>query len=53
MSVLRNLYCVNKQLKQGFLGRPTWEQLVEKRSANFRNRLLTSGGDSLARMLLS
>ena len=38
---------------QGFLGRPTWEQLVEKRSANFRNRLLTSGGDSLARMLLS
>ena len=38
---------------QGFLGRPTWEQLVEKRSANFRNCLLTSGGDSLARMLLS
>ena len=37
---------------QGFFGRPTWEQLVEKKTAAFRIRLLTSGGDSLARMLL-
>ena len=34
---------------QGFLSRPTWEQLVEKRSLNFYNRLQASSG--LARVL--
>ena len=38
---------------QGFLQRPTWEQLLEKRRSNFVNRLLTSNSDSLARRLLT
>ena len=37
---------------QGFLQRPTWEQLVEKRRSGFVNRLLTSNMDTLARRLL-
>ena len=37
---------------QGFLGRPTWEQLVEKRRSGFSNRLLCSNSDTLARRLL-
>ena len=37
---------------QGFLQRPTWEQLVEKRRSGFVNRLLCSGPDSLARRLI-
>ena len=38
---------------QGFLGRPTWEQLVEKRRSGFVNRLLCSNSDTLARRLLT
>ena len=37
---------------QGFLGRPTWEQLVEKRVANFEKRVRDSGANGLARALL-
>ena len=37
---------------QGFLQRPTWEQLVEKRKSGFYNRLRTSTNDTLARRLL-
>ena len=37
---------------QGFLQRPTWEQLVEKRRSGFVNRLLSSNHDTLARRLL-
>ena len=38
---------------QGFLERPTWEQLVEKRKSGFTNRLLCSNSDTLARRLLT
>ena len=38
---------------QGFLQRPTWEQLVDKRRSGFVNRLLNSQIDSLARRLLT
>ena len=38
---------------QGFLGRPTWEQLVEKRVASFEKRILNSEANGLARALLS
>ena len=37
---------------QGFLGRPTWEQLVEKRVANFEKRIRDSEANDLARALL-
>ena len=37
---------------QGFLQKPTWEQLVETRRTGFTNRLLCSNPDSLARRLL-
>ena len=37
---------------QGFLQKPTWEQLVEKRKSSFANRLLNSNTDTLARRLL-
>ena len=37
---------------QGFLQRPTWEQLVEKRRSGFVNRVLSSQSDSLAYRLL-
>ena len=37
---------------QGFLQRPTWEQLVENRRSGFVNRLLNSRTDTLARRLL-
>ena len=37
---------------QGFLGRPTWEQLVERRRCSFVHRLLNASSDSLARKLL-
>ena len=36
---------------QGFLNRPTWEQLVEKRKSGFMNRI--SNGHSLARALMT
>ena len=38
---------------QGFLHKPTWEQIVEKRRSGFVNRLLCSHPDSLARRLLN
>ena len=38
---------------QSFLGRPTWEQLVENRQASFTARINRTGGDSLARALLT
>ena len=37
---------------QGFLERPTWEQLVERRRSGFVNRLLSSNPDLLTRRLL-
>ena len=37
---------------QNFLGRPTWEQLVEKRKISFFNRILNCQQYSLARALL-
>ena len=38
---------------QGFLGRPTWEQLVERRTASFESRIINSEANGLARALLS
>ena len=38
---------------QGFLGRPTWEQLVEKRAKTFEKRILNSEANGLARALIS
>ena len=38
---------------QGFLGRPTWEQLVEKRTTSFEMRIFNSETNCLARALLS
>ena len=38
---------------QGFLGRPTWEQLVERRTACFEKRIFNSEANDLARALLS
>ena len=38
---------------QSFLGRPTWEQLVQQRTVSFENRILKSEANSLARALLS
>ena len=38
---------------QGFLGRPTWEQLVEKRTASFERRITNSEANDLARALIS
>ena len=38
---------------QSFLGRPTWEQLVEKRKCGFYQRILNGQQNSLARALLS
>ena len=38
---------------QGFLDRPTWEQLVEKRQVNFRRRIATFNRQSLASALLA
>ena len=37
---------------QGFLGRPTWEQLVEKRVANFERRIRDLEANDLAHALL-
>ena len=37
---------------QGFLQRPTWEQLVRRRRSGFINRFLCSSSDSLARLFL-
>ena len=37
---------------QGFLGRPTWEQLVEKRVASFQNRVTNGRHDTLAFALM-
>ena len=36
---------------QGFLNRPTWEELVEKRRAGFFQRLANSNSQSLATVL--
>ena len=38
---------------QDFLGRPTWEQLVEKRVSSFHKRIRDSGANGLAYALLS
>ena len=37
---------------QQFLGRPTWEQLVDERRTNFIDRVLDCDRDSLARLSL-
>ena len=37
---------------QRFLGRPTWEQLVEKRQSSFSGRLLRAENNALTRFLL-
>ena len=37
---------------QAFLGRPTWEELVEKRRSGFELRLASSSGSSLAKAYL-
>ena len=37
---------------QGFLNRPTWEQLVERRRLSFVNRLQSSNDGTLARALI-
>ena len=37
---------------QSFLGRPTWEQLVEKRVAAFEKRIRDSESNDLAQVLL-
>ena len=37
---------------QKFLGRPTWEELVDKRHTNFIDRVLDCDRDSLARISL-
>ena len=37
---------------QSFLGRPTWEQLVDKRTASFQQRIRDSEDNDLARALL-
>ena len=36
---------------QGFLNKPTWEELVEKRTSVFKDRLASSPRSSLARLL--
>ena len=38
---------------QEFLGRPTWEQLVDKRVASFRNRVTNGRNDTLAFALMT
>ena len=38
---------------QSFLGRPTWEQLVEKRRANFFKRVRKTDPSALSYQLLS
>ena len=38
---------------QGFLNRPTWEELVEKRRLGFLKRLTNGNGQSLAQLLSS
>ena len=38
---------------QDFLGRPTWEQLVEKRVSSFHKRIRDLGANGLAYALLS
>ena len=37
---------------QGFLSRPTWEELVERRKDSFHARLYHNGGDCLARYMI-
>ena len=37
---------------QTFLGRPTWEQLIEKRKVGFFSRI-QSGNDCLAKLLMN
>ena len=37
-------WCESVTALQGFLDRPTWEQLVEKRVASFKKRIFDSGG---------
>ena len=43
------VHCVESVTSlQGFLGRPTWEMLVEKRVANFEKRIRDSEAKGLA-----
>ena len=55
-SLFRKLFgyrwCESVSGLQGFLGRPTWEQLVEKRVAGFEKRIRDSEANDLARALL-
>ena len=54
-SVFRKIYGYRRTESvtalQHFLGRPTWEELVEKRKANFRNRVSREASGSLMRLL--
>ena len=44
---------LKNEKRQGFLGRPNWEQLVEKRQSNFTTRVNASDSQGLSRLLLS
>ena len=45
-------WCESVTALQGFLGRPAWEQLVDRRTNGFITRLQRNGGDTLAHALL-
>ena len=55
-SIFRKLfgYCYSESVTalQGFLGRLTWEQLVEGRKGKFRHRILNGSQDTLAFALM-
>ena len=55
-SIFRKLFCYrwseSVRALQSFLGRPTWEEIVEKRRQGFENRVRNSDSTSLALMLL-
>ncbi len=38
---------------QSFLGRPTWEQLVDRRRSGFSKRVITRGSNTLARLYVN
>ena len=38
---------------QGFIGKPTWEQLIEKSRNNFKRNILTCPVDSLLRVAMA
>ena len=46
-------WCESVTALQGFFGRPTWEQLVERRVASFEKRIFDSEANGLSRALLS